>query len=202
MDAHGIAETPPLSAPDRIRAAATELLRVRGYSATSMRDLATMVGMTVGSLYNHFVSKQALLYDILLSAHTDALAALDAALVADPAPPVALRQAVRSHVMFHIHHPAAVAVVYRDIDFLSPEQIRTIVGLRRAYEARIVGLIVAGAEQGVFQPLDPSLSTIALISMGIRVAAWYRPGGRLSADEIADRYGAYALRLVGCSSQA
>ncbi len=110
---------------------------------------------------------------------------------------MALRRAVRSHVMFHIHHPAAVAVVYRDIDFLSPDQIRTIVGLRRAYEARIVGLIAAGAEHGTFHPLDPSLSMIALISMGIRVAAWYRPGGRLTAEEVAEHYAEYALRLVG-----
>lgn len=191
------APAPVRNTRDRIRDAATELFRERGYSATSMRDLAALVGITVGSLYNHFVSKQALLYDILLSAHTDGLEALEAILATNPPPDEALRQAVRSHVLFHIHHPAAVAVVYRDIDFLAPDQVRTIVDLRRAYEARFIELIVTGTGQSIFHPSDPGLSAIAILSMGIRVSAWYRPRGRLSAEEIADLYAEYALRMIG-----
>jgi hypothetical protein len=34
------------------------------------------------------------------------------------------------------------------------------------------------------------------------VATWYRPGGELSADEIADRYTELALTMVGAADPA
>jgi len=49
----------------RILDAATELFNERGYAGTSIRDIAERTGMTKGSLYYHFASKDELLYAIV-----------------------------------------------------------------------------------------------------------------------------------------
>ena len=47
-----------------IQEAAVRLFRDKGYSATSMRDLADAVNLKASSLYNHISSKEEILKDI------------------------------------------------------------------------------------------------------------------------------------------
>ena len=49
----------------RVLEVTADLFRRNGYQATSMRDIATAVGMKSGSLYYYFASKEALLAAIL-----------------------------------------------------------------------------------------------------------------------------------------
>src|SRR5215813_10328824 len=55
---------------DRLYATATKLIAARGYEATTLRDVASEAGVSVGLLYRYFPSKQAVviaLYDELSS---------------------------------------------------------------------------------------------------------------------------------------
>lgn len=56
-----------LPTSDQIRIAACELFCRKGYKGVGMRSIADAVGIGAGSLYNHIVSKQALLYELISS---------------------------------------------------------------------------------------------------------------------------------------
>jgi TetR/AcrR family transcriptional regulator len=58
-DAHRKSRKGELTA-ERILDAAEELFAERGYAGTSLRDVATAVGIRIPSLYNHFESKEAI----------------------------------------------------------------------------------------------------------------------------------------------
>jgi hypothetical protein len=49
----------------------------------------------------------------------------------------------------------------------------------------------------MFHVPDLEIAALALLSLGIDVARWYREGRGWSADDIADQYAELALRLVG-----
>jgi AcrR family transcriptional regulator len=58
------------AARDRLYATAMQLIAARGYDATTLRDIATEAGVSVGLLYRYFPSKQAVViafYDELSS---------------------------------------------------------------------------------------------------------------------------------------
>jgi AcrR family transcriptional regulator len=54
------------SSRNRLLAAGQTLFSVQGYAATSMRQVAERAGLALGSVYNHFDSKEAIFQAILL----------------------------------------------------------------------------------------------------------------------------------------
>ncbi|WP_050554450.1 TetR/AcrR family transcriptional regulator [Pseudomonas syringae] len=50
---------------DRLLAVAAELFSVHGYQAVGVRDIAKLLGINAGSIYNHVDSKQTLLYELV-----------------------------------------------------------------------------------------------------------------------------------------
>lgn len=52
---------------DEIIKTATKLFKEKGYSAVTMRDIATAMGIKAASLYNHISSKQEILKVIIIS---------------------------------------------------------------------------------------------------------------------------------------
>ncbi|MEP6782250.1 MAG: helix-turn-helix domain-containing protein [Acidobacteriota bacterium] len=63
--------------------AALELFADKGYFGTSLRDLATRVGVRESALYNYFPGKEAL-FEALLTAHRESKAELLAPLLEEP----------------------------------------------------------------------------------------------------------------------
>ncbi len=57
----------------RILGAAIELLRERGFTATTMRDIARRAGMSLGAAYYHFASKEALVLAYYRELHEERL---------------------------------------------------------------------------------------------------------------------------------
>ena len=58
---------------DEIRQVALDLFFKRGFQATTLRHIASRVGIQVGSLYNHITSKGDLLFEIMETVMLDLL---------------------------------------------------------------------------------------------------------------------------------
>src|SRR5215213_2875204 len=54
---------------ERIHDAALTLFNDRGYTGTTIRELADSCGLTPGAMYNHYASKEALLFAIVDRVH-------------------------------------------------------------------------------------------------------------------------------------
>jgi len=61
----GLREKKKSERKDRIFSAAVELFNEKGFSKTSMQDIADKADLAVGTLYNYFPSKNDLLLDIM-----------------------------------------------------------------------------------------------------------------------------------------
>jgi TetR/AcrR family transcriptional regulator len=80
MDNPAVSTAPAPSTSDRILDAAEDLFAEKGYSATSLGDVADRVGIRSPSLYNHFKNKEALyeaVLERLLSVFSAPLVELD-----------------------------------------------------------------------------------------------------------------------------
>jgi AcrR family transcriptional regulator len=190
-------EPPPESTSAAIKAAALELFASVGYQAASMRQIARAVGIQPASLYNHYPSKEALLWDICREAMDELLANADAAIGRDDEPEQQLRRFVRQHTRFHIERRRAALVINRQLASLSPAHYAEITEMRDAYERKLRGLLRRGANEGLFHIPDARLASYAVLAIGLHVSVWYRDDGRLSAERIIDHHERLAVQLVG-----
>jgi hypothetical protein len=66
------------------------------------------------------------------------------------------------------------------------ERWRSIRKSRKKFEQLISGVLQRGVDEGVFAVEDVRLTTLSFLGMFNYSYQWYKPGGRISADRIAD----------------
>jgi AcrR family transcriptional regulator len=179
-----------------VRSAAIRLFFADGYEATTLRRLASEVGITVGSVYNHIDSKEDLLYSIMTGVLRDLQAGLDRVVARQSDPIDALRAAAEFHVVFHAQRAEEVFIGNSELRRLPPARRAAVVAARDAYERTFRRLVDQGTRIGVFHLTEPRLVVYAIIAMGTHVAGWYRPGGPHTLEHIAAVYSDFILRAL------
>ncbi len=167
---------------------AAELFARRGFQATSMDELSEATGLGAGGLYHYIGSKQKLLFQIFQQLMDPLLARAGEIEASDADPETKLRDLVRAwmrHIETHLGHMAVFAQERHAIESEPEwEQVRA---SRDAFEAILARRLTAVG-------LTDRLALFALLGMVNHSATWLKPGGRLSADEIADGYCDMLLR--------
>lgn len=187
----------------RIHDAALRLFAQKGYAAVSMREIAREVGVQAGALYNYTPDKQSLLVSLLTSHMEDLLtawASQSAARHLGDTPYQRLERFTRFHIAYHLARPDAVFVAYMELRNLTPVHFTRVEALRHQYETELETILQDGARVGQFTVPDSKLTTLAVIAMLTGVTTWYRPGGRLSAGQVADHYWAMVRGAVGANA--
>jgi AcrR family transcriptional regulator len=188
------------SAPTRIaelREAALTLFCERGYRATTMEDIADVVGMRGPSLYKHVEGKSGLLADVIDGAMTRLLGDYRRAVAGTRTAAERLRCGTEAVVRFHAVHPREAVVGNRELANLPSASRMAVIAQRDELERAFLTTVRTGAGDGSFVVDDPVLSTYAILEMSVGVAGWFREDGRFSADQVARHYGRIALRTVG-----
>jgi AcrR family transcriptional regulator len=188
----------------RLAGAAVELFYRQGALATSVRQITEACGLTPGALYNHFESKEQLLYVLVRDIHLrqeSMLAAAQAAVAGDPV--AELSAIVEVYVARHSDHRETARVANREYSLLSGEWYEEVVGIRRRLRDRVVDVLLAGRQKQVFDLVGGEdrtaavLTAIPILDMCVHVSEWFHEHRPLSHAELQARYVGLALRMAG-----
>ncbi len=191
-----------VSMAEQIKEAAIELFFHNSFPATSIRDIASACGVTPGALYNHYSSKDELLYVIVnqsivaLSSELDAIRAQGVKNSTDE-----LYKFIYAYTKFHTLNPHASLVANTYFEFLTEDYRNRVHKERVRFRKVFEDVIAKGVDEGYFElaPIGNKQSvrrvTIAMVDM-VRVAEWYKPELGYDPSEIADFYASLALRMV------
>ena len=179
---------------DHILEAAAQIFSVKGYHAASMQDIADAVCLQKASLYHHVSSKQEILFDLLERA-LDLIIARQESVMALPLPPEEkLRQAMQAYIQILTDHQALSSVLLLEHRSLEPELRLRHITKRDRYEILWRALIQEGKDAGVFDSADPVFAARALLGVMNWTITWYKPGGPLTAEQIANQYADLLLK--------
>jgi len=167
-----------------ILAEAAKLFKDRGYSGTSMRDLAGQVGMEAASMYNHIKSKDELLDTICFRISDTYISQLAEIERTNSSYGDKIKALVRLHIRLMVEDGAAVSVANHDWKYLPEPRLTEFKQARKSYEKGFAALIEAGIVAGEFRPVNASVALFTVLSAVRWVELWYRPGRGLSAQEL------------------
>jgi AcrR family transcriptional regulator len=179
--------------------AASNVFRERGFAATGMREIAAEADLSPGNLYHYFSGKHEILYFCQDRALARMLGALDEMREHEGTATDRIRHVIRAHVRCVLDELGG-ATAHLEVEALPDELRGDIIEKRDRYEHGLRELVAGGVRAGELAPCDEALVTRAMLGAINWSARWYKPGGRQSAEEVADGMADYLVR--GLQGQA
>jgi AcrR family transcriptional regulator len=158
----------------------------RGFDATSVNDIAAALGITKAGLYHYISSKESLLFDII----TLGLDSIDEEVVAPTRaiadPEARFLDIVLRHALLATCNDGVITLLIDEVHALSPPQRKKINLRRRKYFEYVRAALLELEAAGRLQDIDPAVAAFSVIGAIVWLPQWFRPGGRLSSDEVAE----------------
>ncbi|OMQ15393.1 TetR family transcriptional regulator [Modestobacter sp. VKM Ac-2676] len=170
---------------DSLLAVAVEVFIERGYDATTMDELAGRLGVTKSAIYHHVPSKVELLR-LALDRALDGLFAVTREPGATRGPAIdRLEHVVRGSVRVLTEQLPFVTLLLRVRGNTDVE--RAALERRREFDRFVTTWCATAAAEGDVRPdVDPAVTGRLLFGTVNSLTEWYRPGGELTADALAD----------------
>ena len=182
---------------ERILQEAVALFYERGFTATTLDDIAAELGVTKPFIYTHFRSKTDLLVAVCRPTIELSLAAVSEAAAQPGTPTQRLRRAIEDFTRVVLRRQANIAVFFREEKHVSPEALAEINALRKRFDRVLSNLLADGVAAGEFEISDVNLAALAIGGMISWAYTWHRPKGRLTLDDMAAHMAELTLQMAG-----
>jgi AcrR family transcriptional regulator len=178
---------------EQITETAAKLFRKKGYTATTMRDLAAELGIEAASIYHHVKSKEELLeticFDMANKFILNVKEVNDIYFNAEEK----LRLAIKLHIETITLNQNKSAVFLQEWRNLSEPNLSKFKMLRDQYENQFTIIIIDGENEDIFDFVDKKFAVLSILSTINFVNEWYKPDGKMNAAEIAEKLSNFIL---------
>ncbi len=168
-----------------LRRAAT-MFREKGFAATSMRDLAEMVGIEAASLYNHIRSKneilEAICFDVanIFNTHLENIEAGNQKSITK------IESLLRFHIKQMVDNYEEVYVSDREWKHLDEPYLSNFQNQRRNYRKKFAAIIEEGITRNEIRKIDAPTAVLIILHAVSGIESWHRSKAKISAQELED----------------
>ncbi len=175
---------------DLILKEASRLFTERGFSATTLEDIAEAVGIRRESLYYYYPGRYDLLYDIIAPQIARVMANFEAIIARDTDFRQTIAQGIDNHLQHfnssYLHMAMAIRKNSKgDVQL----KFSTLRNLFKSYENIWLALITRAQTAGQARDdIPPEMLVYSILGLCNSLSSWYRPDGPLSLDQIGRYY--------------
>jgi len=168
--------------------------RRKGFQAMTMRDLSRESGLSMGSLYSYFATKEQILAAYLSQGRKIIWDVLERFIKEENTLLHQLRIAVQVHLFMTEKLHEFFFFSYMEARHLSPEEKERIVQSELQSEKLLADFLRKGQKKGVFKELDPALGASVIKAM---LQDWYLKRGKYAKRRIqVDRYADFVMDVI------
>jgi TetR/AcrR family transcriptional regulator, cholesterol catabolism regulator len=150
----------------------SQLFKEKGYSATSMRDIAKAFGMEAPSLYNHINSKKDILREIcfkiakLFTTHINKVETSDLPAIDK------LELIIRFHIHMMLQEYQSVYISDHEWKHLPEPYLSNFKNQRKSYRTRLANMIEQGIENKELRKVNPYVAVLTILSAIGGIESW------------------------------
>jgi AcrR family transcriptional regulator len=162
---------------------AAKLFKEKGYSAVTMRDLASVMGIKAASLYNHINSKQDILKEIIISIAEEFTNGMTSIRSSDDSCIDKLKKIIQLHVRISSDNIYGMASLNNDWMHLE-DQLAYYQKLRSDYESDFMSILKQGISSGEIVEAKPDVMMFSILTTLRSLYLWIPKKEILSLDEL------------------
>ena len=179
---------------------AAKLFKEKGFSAVTMRDLASEMGIKAASLYNHINSKQAILKDIIISLAEEFTAGMETVLNSDENAIEKIKKIISLHVGITSNNTFGMASLNNDWMHLE-EQLEYYLELRRKYEENFKEIIKTGISEGNIINENPEIMAFSILSTLRSLYLWIPKKEELNIQSLSESLSKFLITGIRHNSE-
>lgn len=177
---------------DRVLRAAARCFNQKGFSGTSLKDVANELGLTDPALYYYVRNKEELVYLCYVRAADLGRDAMDMAVEQGGSGFDVVLNYLTHHVEMMVGERGPIAIM-SEIPSLNDEHREEILEVSRHHSRRFERLLQAGIDDGSIVPCDVRMTGNAIMGAMNWIPKWYR-GDTATAQQLVELYPATLTR--------
>lgn len=170
--AQKVAETRFELQKDRMLRAAARCFNEKGYSGSSLKDVAAILGLTDAALYYYVRNKEELVYLCYVRAAAVGQEAMARAVSEGLSGLDTVRRYLRYHIKIMVGDRGPIAIM-SEIPSLKPVHRDEVLELSRQHSARFEKILDAGIEDGSIAPCDVRMTGNAIMGSINWIPKWH-----------------------------
>ncbi|WP_422359273.1 TetR/AcrR family transcriptional regulator [Reichenbachiella sp.] len=163
---------------------AATLFREKGYSATTMRDIAGKVGVEAASLYNHIKSKEQILSKICFSLADTYTTKMNLIMATEESPINKIKELLLLHLEINAMSSPLASVMNDEWRHLTEPEKSEFLGQRRSYENHFLTIIKDGMKDGSVVVEDAKIALYTMLSSIRWLQHWYHANRDMDVEGI------------------
>ncbi|RZV38497.1 MAG: TetR/AcrR family transcriptional regulator [Chromatiales bacterium] len=167
----------------RMLRAAARCFNEKGYSGTSLKDVADILGLTDAALYYYVKNKEELVYLCYLRAGDVGRESMDRAIREGRDGLDIVRRYLRYHLDVMTGERGPIAIM-SEIPSLKPEHRDRVLDISRAHGARFESILQRGIEDGSIAPCNVRMTGNAIMGALNWVPKWFRGDAAVAASVV------------------
>jgi AcrR family transcriptional regulator len=171
---------------DRMLKAAAHCFNQKGYSGTSLKDVANMLGLTDPALYYYVRNKEELVYLCYVRAADVGREAMEMAISEGEDGMRTVISYLRHHVDFMVGERGPIAIM-SEIPSLKTDHREEVMALSRTHSTAFEALLESGIADGSIAYCDVRMTGNAIMGAVNWIPKWYH-GGATIADQVVEEF--------------
>ncbi len=163
---------------------AAAMFREKGFAATSMRDLAEMVGIEAASLYNHIRSKNEILEAICFDVANIFFTNMEIIESSNKNSIGKIEDLLRFHIRQMVENYEEVYVSDREWKHLEEPYLSNFQSQRRNYRKKFASIINEGIDKNEIRKIDAPTAVLIILHAISGIESWHRSKAKISAEEL------------------
>lgn len=172
-----------LTRKQEILKTAARLFKEKGYTAVTMRDLATEIGVKAASLYNHISSKEGILNEVIMNVAQSFTEGIEEIRFRESEIAEKLTDVIAQHVNLTADHPYQMASLNNDWMHLG-EARGTYLELRNTYEQHFREIIKEGKKTKVLKEIDEEVILFSTLGTLRNLYLWIPKKADLDREKL------------------